>query len=99
MMKSVFLKIQNREFELIGFNSSTLCLIPLSGVNLKVQIPTSGPSRINVLPPRKGTIHLHSNIYWLCTVKQQVCSHIYSNESVCSLVLLLFRYIAGRKEC
>lgn len=65
----------------MGFNSSTLCLIPLSGVNLKVQIQTSGPSRINVLPPRKGTVHLHSNVCWLCTVKQHMCTHIYSNES------------------
>lgn len=84
----------------MGFNSPTLCLIPLSGVNLKVQIQTSGPSRINVLPPRKGTVHLQSNVCWVYTVKQHVCTgtHIYSNESVCNL-LLLFRYIRGRKEC
>lgn len=62
----------------MGFNSSTLCLIPLSGVNLKVQIQTSRPSRINVLPPRKGTVHLHSNVCWLCTVKQHVCTHLFT---------------------
>lgn len=44
----------------------------LSGVNLKVHVHASGPDRINVLPPIKGTVYLQS-IACVCAASGLFC--------------------------
>ncbi|XP_068429283.1 NXPE family member 3 isoform X2 [Clinocottus analis] len=45
--------------------SNKEALLFQSGVNIKVHIHASGPDRIHVLPPRKGTLRLQRNVWFV----------------------------------
>lgn len=69
------------------FYTDQFCVFYLSGVNIKVRIHASGPDRINVLPPRKGTVYLQSNVCSLCVMSHAL---IYSIHLIFSATFLAF---------
>lgn len=81
-------KYHKTEPSAICFNTDKFCFFYLSGVNIKVRIHASGPDRINVLPPQKGTVYLQSNLCNLCVMFHYVHALIYSVQLILSATFL-----------